>query len=303
MADRPLPRSFQGRTARASVDYLVRPVDDVDELRRVLSPHRAYAAYALGQLQPHLFARSEWWLSRGARGEALLLHSRGGLGHALFALGTVDALEAALRLHPGPRSTFLTCQMHHAQTVLRHYQVPDHQAVLRMLVDRETFRPAQGDVRRLSGRDVREINRLYRTDGTPTFYTAENIDDAVYYGASDGGRIVAVAGTHVVSPLDGIAVAGNVFVHPKYRGHGLAALVTGAVTQELLTTCREVVLSVDPRNVAAVRAYQRLGYREVGQLIEGAATRRDLGVAAFLRRRLAALRGRRYNAELVNIAV
>lgn len=298
MAERPLLRQI---AARAYVEYLVRPMRDVDGLRAMLAPHRAYAAYALGQLQPHLFARSEWWLARGAGGEALLLHSRGGLGNALFALGAVDPLEALLRLHPGPRHTFLTCQVHHPKTVLRHYQLSDYQSVLRMLVDRETFRPVAGGAQRLGGRHVRQVNRLYRSDGTPAFYTAQNIDDAVYYGAYDGGRLVAVAGTHVVSPMDAIAVAGNVFVHPAYRGRGLGTLVTGAVTGHLLSSCREVVLSVDPRNVTAVRAYQRLGYREVGRLIEGAATRRELGVGAFLRRRLAALRGRRFGAELERI--
>jgi RimJ/RimL family protein N-acetyltransferase len=299
MADRPLPRQI---AARARVDYLVRPLRDVDEIRRMLAPQRSCAAYALGQLQPHLFARSEWWLSRGAQGEALLLHSQGGLGNALFALGTVDALEVALRLHPGPHYTFLTCQTHHLATVLRHYGMPDHQAVLRMRVGRETFRHVEGPVRRLTGRDVREINRLYRADGTPAFYTAQNIEDSVYYGALDeGGKIVAVAGTHVVSGADAIAVAGNVFVHPKHRRRGLATRVTSAVTRHVLETCRDVVLSVDPANTSAVHAYERLGYREVDRLIEGAATRRDLGIDAWVRRRIAALRGRRYRAELVSI--
>ncbi len=301
MADRPLPRQI---ATRARVDYLVRPLRDADEIRRMLSPspQRAYAAYAIGQLQPHLFGRSEWWLSRGAQGEALVLHSQGGLGNALFALGTVDALEAALRLHPGPRYTFLTCQTHHLATALRHYRMPEHQGVLRMLVDREAFRHVEGDVRRLTGRDVREINRLYRADGTPAFYTSQNIDDAVYYGAMDEGRIVAVAGTHVVSQIDGIAVAGNVFVDPKQRGRGLATRVTSAVTRAVLESCREVVLSVDPANASAVHAYERLGYREVDRLIEGSATRRDMGIDAWLRRRIAELRGRRYHAELVSVA-
>ena len=298
MADRPLPRQI---ATRARVDYVVRPQRDAEEIRRMLAPQRAYAAYALGQLQPALVARSEWWRSRGSQGEALLLHSQGGLGNALFALGTVDALEAGLRLHPGPHYTFLTCQTHHLATVLRHYRMPEHQSVLRMLVDRETFRDVPGEVRRLTGRDVREINRLYRADGTPAFYTSQNIDDAVYYGALQDGRIVAVAGTHVVSEQDAIAVAGNVFVHPKHRGRGLATRVTSAVTRHVLQTCHDVVLSVDPANTSAVHAYQRLGYREVDRLIESAATRRDMNIDAWLRRRVAALRGRRYRAELVSI--
>ena len=297
MAERPLPR---GVAARTYVEYLVRPLRDRDELRRILTPYRPYAAYALGQLQPQLFARSEWWVARGAHGQALLLHSRGGLGNALFALGAVDALEAVLQLHPGPRQTFLTCQLHHLETVLHYYHLSDQQSMVRMLVDRETFRPAEGEVRLLTGRDVRRINRLYRSEGTPAFYTAEHIDDAVYYGAHEGDRLVAVAGTHVISPADDIAVVGNVFTHPASRAQGLGTLVTSAVTRHLLASCREVVLSVAPGNVTAVGAYQRLGYREVGRLIEGAAVRRDLGLGVFLRRRLAALRGRRYGAELVS---
>lgn len=298
MADRPLQR---GAVTRSHVDYVVRQVRDRDELRRMLTPHRPYAAYALGQLQPELFDRSEWWVSRGAQGQALLLHSGGGLGNALFTLGTVDALSALFQLHPGPRHTFLTCQLHHLEAVLRAYRLTDRQSTLRLLIDREAFRPMAGDVRRLTGDDIRPINALYRVDGTPAFYTAENIDAAVYYGAYEGNRLAAVAGTHVVAPSEDIAVVGNVFTHPAYRGSGLGAMVTSAVTQHVLASCREAVLSVAPGNTPAVRTYQKLGYREVGRLIEGAATRRDLGVTAFLRRRLAGQRGRRYEAELVSI--
>lgn len=298
MADRPL----QGRIgARARVDYLVRPLRDVDALRAMMAPHRAYAAYAIGQLQRGLFARSEWYVSRGAGGEALLVHSHGGLGNALFALGAPDALEAALRLHPGPRHTFLTCQVHHLETALRHFRLSERQSMARMLVDRAAFRSVEGSAVRLRGRNVHELNRLYRTDGTLSYYTADNIDDAVYYGTYEDGRLIAAAGTHVVSKEDGVAVIGNVFTHPAYRNRGRAALVTGAVTRDLLASCREVVLSVDPRNVPAVRAYERLGYREVGRLIEGAAVRRDAGAGAFTRRLVASLRGRRYGAELVSL--
>ncbi len=300
MADRPLSGPA---FARPHIDYLVRPIGDVDELRRIMSPHRVYAAYAVGQLQPDLFARSEWWTARGAHGQALLLHSRGGLGSALFTLGDVDGVEALLRLHPGPRHTFLTCQVQHLATVLRHHHVSEQQSMSRMLVDRANLHAPAGEAHRLRGDDVRQINRLYRSDGTPAFYTAQNVDEAVYYGAYDGERLIAVAGTHVASPVDALAVLGNVFTHPQYRGRGFARLVTGAVTRHLLTSCREVVLSVDPRNEPAVRAYQRLGYREVGRLIEGAAIRRDLGLVAGLRRRIAIVRGRRYGAKLVSIAV
>lgn len=297
MAERPLT----GQITRAQTDYIVRQLSGEDEIRALLAPHRAYAAYAIGQLQPGLFERTEWFVSRGAAGEAILLHSRGGLGNALFSLGSEDALEAALLVHPGPRHTFLSCQPHHQETVQRHFILPAVSAMARLHVDRERFQPIEGQVRRLTGSDVHRINSLYRSDGTTAFYTAENINQALYYGAFEEGRMVAVAGTHVISPVDEIGVIGNVFTHPIYRGRGIGRLVTSAVTQEVLKSCREAVLSVDPANVAAVKAYEGLGYQEVGRLIEGPAVRRDFAPGAFVRRRWASIRGRRYGGELVSL--
>lgn len=299
MAERPV--MGQPAAARDLVEYVVRPLNDIEKIRAVLSPHRAYAAYAIGQLQPGLFEKTEWHVSRGEGGEAVLLHSQGGLGNALFSIGSAEALEAALQIHPGPRHTFLSCQTTHEQTVRDHFGFSQRSTMARLHVDRGRFVSVTGDVRRLTGREVHRINNLYRADGTAAFYTAANIDQAVYYGALDEGRLVAVAGTHVVSALDEIAVVGNVFTHPLFRGKGYGRLVTSAVTREVLEICREAVLSVDPANEAALRAYEGLGYREVARLIEGPAARREAGPGAFMRRRWAAIRGRRYGGELVTL--
>lgn len=298
MADRPVTAQ---PVTRSQTDYVVRSLRDIDEIRELLTPHRVYAAYALGQLQPGLVEKTEWHLARGAGGEALLLHSQGGLGNALFTLGAGEPLEAVLQIYPGPRHTFLTCQTNQQSAALRHFVLPGASSMMRMHVDHERFQPAEGDVRRLTGRDVHRINSIYRADGTAAFYTAANIDRAVYYGAFDDERLVAVAGTHVVSELDEIGVVGNVFTHPLYRGMGYGRTVTSAVTSEVFESCREAVLSVDPSNVAAVRAYEGLGFHEVARLIEGPAVGRDFGPGAFVRRRWAAIRGRRYGGELVSL--
>jgi ribosomal protein S18 acetylase RimI-like enzyme len=294
----------RGNVAHNTTEYVVRPLHDRDQIRRILEGRRPYAAYALGQLDPALFRLTDWWLSGSVANQALVLHSRGGLGNATFAMGESSALDALMLVHPGPRQTFLTCEPHHLETVLRHFDLDQRQTMIRMEVDKLAFKPqpAAGSVRRLTGDDAREINRLYRTDGIPSYYSARQIDDAVYFGAEREGQVVAVAGTHVISGASAIAVVGNVYTHPRYRGQHLAQATTSAVTRQLLTFCRDVVLSVDPTNVPAVRAYERLGYVEVARLIEGAATRRDTtGVASASRRALARLRGRRTGAEIVRI--
>lgn len=286
-------------------EYLVRPLTDREQIRRILEGRRPYAAYALGQLEPSLFAQTEWWLASSAANQALVLHSRGGLGNATFAMGEATALEALMLLHPGPRHTFLTCEPHHLETVLRHFELEQRQTMIRMAVTPATFKRAaepEDGIRRLIGADAREINRLYRTDGVPSFYTPRQIEEALYFGAERQGRLVAVAGTHVISHNSQIAVIGNVYTHPRFRNQHLAQAVTSAVTARLLESCRDVVLSVDPANLPAVRAYERLGYAEVARLIEGAASRRDFsGVAGMVRRLIARTHGRAKGAEVVRM--
>ena len=294
-------RNVGGATWR---EFAVTQLHDREAIRPLLEGQRAYAAYALGQLDPRLFHLTEWWHSDGAGSDALVLHSSGGLGKATFLSGEVQALEAVLRIHPGPRSTFLTCEPHHLETVTRYFDLHQRQLMMRMQVTADTFHasPDAIAVRRLDGGDARRINSLYRSDGVASFYQPRQIEDAVYYGVERDARLVAIAGTHVVSSSNAIAVVGNVYTHPVHRGQHLAQATTSAVTEQLLRFCREVVLSVDPDNAPAVRAYERLGYREVARLIEGAALRRDVtGLMAAVRRLAARARGKGQDKEIVRL--
>ena len=118
----------------------------------------------------------------------------------------------------------------------------------------------------------------------------------------EGGRLVSIAGTHVVSPQERVAVVGNVFTHPARRGHGYATATTSAVTEVLLEMCDTVVLTVDPKNAPAVASYRRLGYVDKCPLVEASGLRRDpAGIGSFFRRLRAAVRGRRYGKAMVSV--
>jgi RimJ/RimL family protein N-acetyltransferase len=291
--------------ARAEA-YLVRPLTDAAAIRARLEPRRAYAAYAIGQLGPRLLPLVTCWEARGPGGEALVLYSRGGLGDAVFMTGDVQPLGAILALHQGPRHNFATFRPEHLPAVERYFRVASQQPMMRMAVDRESFRPvaralASGVVvRRLVAADARLVNRLYNSEGQPTFYSSGHIDQGMYHGVFEDRRLVAVAGTHVISAEEGVAVVGNVFTHPARRGLGFGTLATGATTQALLASCPDVVLTVDPGNTPAVRAYLRLGYHEDSRLVEASVTRRSVsGLGAVFAARIAAWRGRAQGGELV----
>ncbi|MEX0750705.1 MAG: hypothetical protein WD359_07830, partial [Dehalococcoidia bacterium] len=139
------------RNARAidrANEYVVRRLQERDQIRHMLEARRTYAAYALGQLDPVLFRMSEWWGAHGVGGQAVILHSHGGLGSATFVMGDSAPLEALLQTHPGPRQTFFTCEVHHLDTVLRYFDLEQRQTMIRMHVTGDRFKAAEGEARR-----------------------------------------------------------------------------------------------------------------------------------------------------------
>ena len=290
-----LPRHASGPHA-SSPEYLVRQSRDWRELERWLADDRPFAAYALGHLEWGLFEWASFWVAEGAEGAAIVMHA-GALGATTVAIGAPAGVAAIVSLHPGARRSYLsTASPEHMPALREAYHVRDTLSMLRMSVTPAAFRAVDATVRRLRGRDAAQINDLYASEGGPSHYTADTIERAVYYGMFDGDRLVSVAGTHIVAPNQGIAIVGNVFTDVAYRGLGLATRVTSAVTRELLERgCAEVALTVDPGNVPALAAYQRLGYRPGASVVEARLERRDiLGIGPALRRRRARSRGAAY---------
>ena len=300
MVDTTLPNNPPTWRARAPAKWRVERLTDRETIRALLVPEETYAAYASAQLAPSLFPRSEWWSASGSAGRALVLHSRGGLGLALLTVGDAAALDVLLGLHPGPRTCFASFRPEHLEVVQRHFLLARKELMVRMSVTRETFRRAEGEAVRLHGRDIGLTNRLYSAEGGPAAYSSGHIEEGVYYGVMAEGRLVSIAGTHVDSPAERVAVVGNVFTHPRYRGTGLATIATSAVTQALLERCDLVALTVEVSNAPALAVYAKLGYRQQCTLYETPAVRKEpLGLASGLRRLTAAWRGRREGKEIV----
>ncbi len=291
--------SLFARASAAAGEWVIEPCRDVRLLASLLEQDRLGGAYALAQLEPEGFPQTEWWISHTAQGAALLCHSRGGLGDATYMQGPPDAVAAILALHAPAGPTFLTARPVHRPGLERTFRFNGARVMRRMHVTRSGFRSADGAAVPLSGRQVRAINRLYSSEGVATAYAARHIDEGCYFGVIEDGRLVAIAGTHAISRRYGLAVVGNVFTHPAARGRGCATLATSAVTAALLERCPDVVLSVEPGNTPAVRAYQTLGYQDGGDIIEASAQRRASGTGMALRRWRAAFRGRRTGVEVI----
>jgi ribosomal protein S18 acetylase RimI-like enzyme len=247
---------------RRREDLVARPIADRALLRAFLERDRLFAAYAICDLEDREFGRTRWGAAWSGEDLVAVVLEYGGLSpQPLFVLGEPDGIERILTDLIHPRSAYVAARSEHLAAVEAMYRVDSGPPMVRMWVDRSTFRPASTPVQRLLPVEIGELNRLYQL-GFASWLPASTIGDGVYYGVRVNGRLVAAAGTHVISPTARLAVVGNVMTHAEYRGRGFATAVTGAVTAELLRTCDQVVLNVRSDNPPALAVYRRLGYQE-----------------------------------------
>src|SRR6185503_5504314 len=193
---------------------------------------------------------------------SLVLEYGGPSPQPLFIAGREDGIQAILRDVIRPAIAYVACLPGTLRAVESRYRLETGPQMVRMWVDRSTFRPAfDPGVEPLTPNDAGELNRLYRL-GFGSWLPPQAIAEGVYRGIRVNGRLVAAAGTHVIGKDARIAVVGNVLTQPEFRGRGYAQATTAAVTAALLEFCDHVVLNVRSDNPPALNAYRRLGYAE-----------------------------------------
>jgi ribosomal protein S18 acetylase RimI-like enzyme len=230
-------------------------------LRRFLETDRLYAVYALCDLEEREFVRTRWGVAlTDGQPVSVVLQYAGYSPQPVFVMGEPAGVEAVLGSVIKPRTAYLAARTELLPAAAACYRIDPGSQMLRMWTDRGHFRPYPADVERLLPVEIPELNRLYQL-GFSAWLPASTIANGLYFGIRVGGRLVAAAGTHVISPEARLAVVGNVMTHAEYRGRGYATAVTGAVTAELLRFCDQVALNVRADNQPALAAYRRLGYQ------------------------------------------
>jgi ribosomal protein S18 acetylase RimI-like enzyme len=269
--------------------YNVRLTIDKAELHAFLQRDPVWAAYAIGDLEPTHFSWCTWHVAQGAddrlAGLALLYYRLS--PPVLLTVGETAAVAAILEQIALPEQVYVSAREVHLSLLLARYDFSADRVrpMLRMAVTAEVFQPAargRGDpaptIRRLNSADVPAIEALIGQGGrfAPDAFTPSQVAEGVFFGIDAAGEtggetppLRAVAGTHLVAPAWGVAAVGNVYVHPAWRGRGFGALVSSAVTAELLQRGLLIVLNVDQDNPAAVNLYRQLGFAVHCPFVEG----------------------------------
>ncbi len=118
-------------------------------------------------------------------------------------------------------------------------------------------------VERVERSDLARLDAFLRRHGA-TAWSAESFETGPYVWVRENDEVVAAAGVHFETPY--VGQIANVLVRESHRKRGLGAAVTAAVARRLRERDKVVSLFVASDNAAAVRLYERLGFRQVRRL-------------------------------------
>jgi GNAT superfamily N-acetyltransferase len=248
---------------------------DLSRVRAILDRDRAWAAYALGDLSPHLVGQCSWYAPLGGSAALVLLY-RGFSPPIVFAIGAAGDVAPLLRELDAPGIS-LHVQPHVLTPLESVYRPTAIRRMWRMVVEPSSFRPvSSAGVVSLDASDLGAVNALYergRLNGEgPTFFHASMLEQGMFRAIREGGDLIAVAGTHLHSAELGVCTIGNIYTRPDRRRRGLAARATSAVVSDAIAQrIGTIVLNVGQENAGARRVYEQLGFRCYCEFVEGEA--------------------------------
>jgi ribosomal protein S18 acetylase RimI-like enzyme len=251
-------------TQNASQDRLT----NKSEIRRLLNRDREWSLYALADLDDGMFEHCDW----SAYGDGLALVFRALAIRPIFVLGDTASTRALLSALPEVTG-YLNLKPHQLAGADGIYSYRERHEMRRMFL--ENVNPRAGTTEALTNKDRDQVERLYATgDGGGIAFAPFQLDTGFFRAVRSSGEMVAVAGVHVASRNESVAAVGNIFTHPEYRGQGLAQQVTSAVVMALRDARIQTIgLNVEHTNLAAIRAYEHLGFRTHFEYYEGVADR------------------------------
>ena len=244
----------------------VRVVDDPAELRRFYADRPEAHLYALADLEEPYWSASTWY----RRGDAVVgvvgLPDPGST--TIYAVST-RAPDATLQLltelaHHLESGVLITAPLGLGRALEAIGPVAWHRRYRRFVLESVEGLPDVADIDEpivpLGTDDRAEIETLYATDPGAAFFLPNMLEDDSFVGIREGGELVAVAGTHVLSETQRLAAIGGVLTKPTHRGRGFGRAVSAAVIERIRPRVDLIGLNTAIRNAAALRVYESLGF-------------------------------------------
>jgi len=247
----------------------VRKVSDPDELGELFGADRETHLYGLADLEEPYWSASVWFRDGSAAVGLVSVGDDWVTGYAMSRVApeaTVALLaEVQARLPGGSWVTGPVGMYESISQVRSTRAIGPH---WRMILEELNEQADGPDAVTLGANELDALNDLHRSDEGGAFFLPTMMKRNPFVGIWEDGRLVASAGTHVVSKRHGVAAIGAVITRPSHRGRGLGRLVMSALCRHLMEHYETIGLNVETANQSALHLYERLGFRAVFQYEE-----------------------------------
>jgi GNAT superfamily N-acetyltransferase len=242
----------------------MRVVSEPAELAQLFGRDRAAHAYGLADLESPLWDRSTWFRRDDATAGIVALGDGITTVYAISPADPVGSLSLVVDLLDEiPPGSMITGPVGLAAAVGVAVPINDLGPHVKCVLEHPERLPSATAAQPLTVEDFARVAKLHATDPGAAFVLEPMMADGTFVGINhpdDPDRLVAAAGTHVLSSTYEIAAVGAVFVDPTARGQGLGAIVAAGVCGRLEGRVRTIGLNVDAGNSAARRTYERIGF-------------------------------------------
>lgn len=247
----------------------MRYVENPEILAALFEADRETHLYGLADLEEPFWSNSTWYRD----GDAVVgLVSVGADWTTVYAMSRV-APEATLGLlgrvqDTVPAGTWVTGPVGLLVSMSELRNCRDIGSHCRMILEDPQEIDGPVEAVPLTEDDAESAQDLYASDKGGAFFLPTMLTGNPFVGIWEDGRLVAAAGTHVASKRYGVAAVGAVITRPSHRGRGLGTAATAALCERLVDDYETIGLNVKASNEAALRIYERLGFRKAFQYEE-----------------------------------
>lgn len=261
--------------------YYTQVLTDKQQIREFYYHDRPLCAYALGDLDEEMWKLSHFMGAFDETGElaGVSLVWNGAELPVYIVVGDAQASNVLMQAEDLPDNLFYMMPARLYEPLQANFEIESNRRMWRMVLSPPDFieGPSHAKLRRLTADDAQQIHELFKNDQMRSNQITESVlERGTFFGiVNNKNEILALSGTHIYSESEGVGVIGYVYTHPNERGQGLATTTAGAVAKALIIRgIDHVVLNVEQGNSAAIRAYQKLGFRIHAPIVDGVAVKK-----------------------------
>jgi len=231
--------------------------------------------YQIGDLDDFFWEYTEWYaLSEGDKLKQIILLYSGTDLPVMIALYDNEPEEMKLLLDKIktdlPRRFYSHLSDGLVDVLRKMYYCSGNGIYLKMSLRKEdlNFMENNKSVKRLTISELSHVKIFYNESYPDNWFDKRMLETGKYFGYFIEGEIAGISGIHVYSPLYRVAVLGNITTHPIHRGKSICTKLTSILCKDLFRTIDKIGLNVHSDNKAAIKSYEKVGFKITGKYEE-----------------------------------